>query len=139
MSALRILCKCISDKHTLSDYVIQYVRQNRLEINMSSTQIRANTQLTNKLKQLIDVRGKKESMAKLIDDMVTNEFVNYGYTQDGLVKAGDSIQLADIDRKLTNTIVRVVEIKADELVLSNGSIVQPKGRVMFFSKIHKRA
>lgn len=105
---------------------------------MDTAQIRANKQLTSRLKQLIVARGNKESMANLISYLVEQEMKNYGYTQDGLAKPGDYIRLANTDRELTNITKKIVCVNKDGVIFSDGSIVESNGRIMFFSKIHKR-
>ena len=105
---------------------------------MKYTQIRANTQVTERLKQLIDVRGNKESMAAVINELVGKELNKYGFTQDGYVKSGDTIQLADENRNLTDEVQKIINIINDDVLLSDGSLLHAKGRILFFSKIVNR-
>lgn len=105
---------------------------------METTNIRATKQLTNRLKSVAEVRGKNESMATVIDSMLTSEMINYANTQDGLVKIGDVIQIANKDRELTDDILTVHFID-DEVLFTDGSAIAKNTRSIYFSKIVKRS
>lgn len=102
---------------------------------METTQIRATKQLTNRLKDIIVVRGKKESMATLIDNLLDEESKKYLLTQDGYAKVGDKLQLANNDRELTDELVEIVLILEDDVLLNNKTTINRNGRIGYFSKI----
>lgn len=102
---------------------------------MEYTQIRATKQLTSKLKKVIKVRGRNESMATLIEQLVDKEFSNYVFTKDGLAKVGDELELANEHRKLTGEICTIVSISDGTAILSCGYSIGTTGRIAFFSRI----
>ena len=109
-----------------------------IRINMNTTQIRATEQLVNNLKLLKEVRGRKESMSVIMEDLVKQEFNKYGFTQDGLATVGDTIHLAGEDRELTGELSEIVEILDEKVYFKNKLVLPRSGRVMFFSKIFER-
>lgn len=104
---------------------------------MENTQIRATKQLTERLKAVIKVRGQKESMATLIDNMLEEETKKYTLTQDGYARVGDTLKLADKDRQLTDEVVKILIISNEDVLLSNNISIQRNGRISYFSRVIK--
>ena len=104
----------------------------------NDTTMRIPKVLVNKLKLLMDVRGRNESLSDIVSSLVVAEEEQYLYCVSGLLKIGDKIYVSNAERETCSVPKTIIAIEGDDVFLDDKTIMSKSGRLMYWSELASR-